>query len=79
MITSRPSAAAPVLIDKTGTLTLGRPHITDMITVDGRTDDALLAQAATAERYSEHLLARAVRDAAARRDSSWVKPMTLKS
>jgi hypothetical protein len=37
---------APVLIDKTGTLTLGRPHITDMITVDGHTDNALLALAA---------------------------------
>jgi P-type Cu+ transporter len=65
---------APVLIDKTGTLTLGRPHITDMITVDGHTDNALLALAATAERYSEHPLARAVRDAAARRDIKLGEP-----
>jgi P-type Cu+ transporter len=56
-----------LLIDKTGTLTLGRPQITDVLTLDGHTENELLALAATAERYSEHPLAQAVRDAAARR------------
>ncbi|MBI4277210.1 MAG: cation-translocating P-type ATPase [Armatimonadetes bacterium] len=53
-----------LLIDKTGTLTLGRPQITDVLPLDGTTEDAVLALAASAERYSEHPLAEAVRTAA---------------
>ncbi len=56
-----------LLIDKTGTLTLGRPELTDLIALDGRTPEALLSLAASAERYSEHPLAGAVRAAAAAR------------
>jgi Cd2+/Zn2+-exporting ATPase/Cu+-exporting ATPase len=63
-----------LLIDKTGTLTLGRPHITDVVAVDDHTDTDLLALAATAERYSEHPLAQAVRDAAARRGITLGEP-----
>jgi Cu+-exporting ATPase len=55
-----------LLIDKTGTLTLGRPEITDTIALDGHSDAELLRLAATAERYSEHPLAQTVRGAAAR-------------
>ena len=55
-----------VLIDKTGTLTLGKPSITDVAVLDDRFDhESLLQLAATAERYSEHPLAQAVREAAA--------------
>jgi Cd2+/Zn2+-exporting ATPase/Cu+-exporting ATPase len=57
-----------LLIDKTGTLTLGRPYITDVIATDGCTDSELLGLAAAAERYSEHPLAQAVRDAATARN-----------
>lgn len=53
-----------VLLDKTGTLTLGRPEITDVVTLDGLGEREILALAATAERYSEHPLAEAVRHAA---------------
>jgi Cd2+/Zn2+-exporting ATPase/Cu+-exporting ATPase len=53
-----------LLIDKTGTLTLGRPQITDVVPLDGLAAPELLALAATAERYSEHPLAAAVRAAA---------------
>ncbi|HEX5596538.1 MAG TPA: HAD-IC family P-type ATPase, partial [Micromonosporaceae bacterium] len=53
-----------LLIDKTGTLTLGRPRLTDIVPLDGRTETELLALAASAERYSEHPLAEAVRSAA---------------
>lgn len=56
-----------LLIDKTGTLTLGRPQITDVIALNGHSDSALLAVAAAAERYSEHPLAEAVRTAAVAR------------
>jgi len=50
-----------LLIDKTGTLTLGRPHITEVIPFNGMSAQAALGLAASAERYSEHPLADAVR------------------
>lgn len=53
-----------LLIDKTGTLTLGRPQITDVIPLDGLCATEVLTLAASAERDSEHPLAEAVRAAA---------------
>jgi Cu+-exporting ATPase len=53
-----------LLIDKTGTITTGRPQITDVIAVDGHEPEEILTLAASAERYSEHPLAEAVRQAA---------------
>lgn len=53
-----------VLVDKTGTLTLGRPQITDVVSLNGMAPSAVLTLAASAERYSEHPLAEAVRAAA---------------
>jgi P-type Cu+ transporter len=54
-----------LLIDKTGTLTHGRPRITDVVSFDGVTEDEVLGLAAALEHYSEHPLAMAVQDAAA--------------
>lgn len=53
-----------VLVDKTGTLTFGQPHITDVIPLADISSAEVLALAASAERYSEHPLAEAVRAAA---------------
>ncbi|MFN3373894.1 MAG: heavy metal translocating P-type ATPase, partial [Chloroflexus sp.] len=53
-----------VLIDKTGTLTLGRPRITDVIALNSVPAPEALQLAATAERYSEHPLATAVQELA---------------
>jgi len=50
-----------LLVDKTGTLTLGQPRITDVVPLDGLGENELLGLAAAAERYSEHPLAGAVR------------------
>lgn len=50
-----------LLIDKTGTVTLGRPQITDIVPLDEQTPDDLLRLSASCERYSEHPLAEAVR------------------
>ncbi|WP_338045092.1 cation-translocating P-type ATPase [Oryzomonas rubra] len=58
------SRADVLLLDKTGTLTLGSPQITDVLPLEGFTVDEVLAFAASAERYSEHPLAEAVREAA---------------
>jgi Cd2+/Zn2+-exporting ATPase/Cu+-exporting ATPase len=53
-----------LLVDKTGTLTLGQPQITDVISLNGLSRSELLSIAASAERYSEHPLAEAVRSLA---------------
>jgi Cu+-exporting ATPase len=50
--------------DKTGTLTAGKPRVTDVIPASGYESDALLRLAASIESPSEHPLARAVVDAA---------------
>ena len=50
-----------LLIDKTGTLTTGQPRLTEVVPLDGHDPDEILALAASAERYSEHPLAEAVR------------------
>ncbi len=55
-----------VLLDKTGTLTLGQPHITDIVALNGLAETEALSLAASAERYSEHPLAEAVVRRAAR-------------
>ena len=63
-----------VLIDKTGTLTLGKPQITDIIPLNGLPDGDVLRLAASAERYSEHPLAEAVRTAAQRQHMTLIEP-----
>ena len=50
-----------VVIDKTGTLTEGRPQVTAMQTAPGIADQVLLGIAQGLERNSEHPLAQAVR------------------
>lgn len=62
------AAARVVLIDKTGTVTLGKPKITSIMPLNGTDEDRLLTLAASAERYSEHPLAQALRVAAAKRN-----------
>ncbi|MDJ0607490.1 MAG: copper-translocating P-type ATPase [Kiloniellales bacterium] len=56
-----------LVVDKTGTLTEGRPRLTRTVTLGGRSEEAVLAIAASLEQGSEHPLAeaflRAARDA----------------
>jgi Cu+-exporting ATPase len=49
-----------LVVDKTGTLTLGKPVLTGLVSLGGRTRERLLAVAAALERPSEHPLARAI-------------------
>jgi Cu+-exporting ATPase len=53
-----------LVVDKTGTLTEGRPSVTHVATSAGLDEDELLRLAAAVERASEHPLARAVVTAA---------------
>ncbi|PID00008.1 heavy metal translocating P-type ATPase [Sporosarcina sp. P29] len=53
-----------VAFDKTGTLTEGRPEVTDVVTVSTLTEDQVLQQAASIEKYSQHPLASSIMRAA---------------
>jgi Cu+-exporting ATPase len=53
-----------VVLDKTGTLTEGRPQVVEVVSLGELTNEQLLVLAATAESPSEHPLSRAVVDAA---------------
>lgn len=49
-----------IVFDKTGTITKGKPEVTDIVPLDGITEEQLLSLAASAESGSEHPLGRAV-------------------
>lgn len=49
-----------LVVDKTGTLTMGRPKVLEVSGGDGTSNDEVLRLAAIAEKYSEHPLAKAV-------------------
>jgi Cu+-exporting ATPase len=56
-----------IVLDKTGTITRGKPRVTGVDPAPGRTESELLRLAASAERYSEHPLGKAIVEAAAER------------
>ncbi len=49
-----------IVFDKTGTITEGKPEVTDIITVSGMTREHLLQIAASGEKGSEHPLGQAI-------------------
>ena len=59
-----------VVLDKTGTITEGRPRVTDIRTADGLSETELLTIAASVEKPSEHPLSTAIVEEAARRNLS---------
>lgn len=63
----RMQAVDTVVVDKTGTLTAGRPTVTRIIAEAGFEQDEVLAWAASVEEASEHPLGRAVVQAAKQR------------
>ena len=63
-VLQRAKSLDAIILDKTGTLTEGRPQITDIVPANGLSRDELLRLVAAAESGSEHPLSRAVVDAA---------------
>jgi Cu+-exporting ATPase len=59
-----------IVIDKTGTLTEGKPKLVSIIAAEGLEEDELLRLAASVERGSEHPLATAILNAAKERSIS---------
>jgi Cd2+/Zn2+-exporting ATPase/Cu+-exporting ATPase len=68
-----------LLVDKTGTLTLGQPQVTDVIPLNGLSRSEILSIAASAERYSEHPLAEAVRTLADNENISLTEPQDFEA
>lgn len=75
----RAAAIDAVAIDKTGTLTLGKPEVTDVIPADDTDEPTLLAVAAAAEARSEHPLAHAVVQAARQRNIAFSPADSMES
>ena len=65
-----PAKVKAIATDKTGTLTEGRPKVTDLLALGDRTEEELLWLAAALEARSEHPLARAILEKAAERGIS---------
>lgn len=68
-----------LLLDKTGTLTLGQPQLTDIVPLNGLASADILALTASVERYSEHPLAEAVRRAASEQGLALTEPESFEA
>ncbi|MCL2373911.1 MAG: heavy metal translocating P-type ATPase [Treponema sp.] len=68
-----------VVLDKTGTVTEGKPYVTDIICKGGYSADELLLLAASAEKKSEHPLGSAIVNEAASRNIGFIEPARFNS
>ncbi len=68
-----------LVVDKTGTLTEGKPRVVEIVPVDGMAEPELLALAASLERSSEHPLAAAIVTAARDNGASISEPQEFTS
>ncbi|MCM3511793.1 heavy metal translocating P-type ATPase [Carnobacterium inhibens] len=66
-----------IIFDKTGTITEGKPEVTDILAVNGMSEEELLILAASAERGSEHPLGEAIVHGAEKKDLSLFKTQTF--
>lgn len=57
-----------IVLDKTGTITEGKPNVTDVMAFEGFDEDTVLKHAASLERKSEHPLGQAIVEYAGKRN-----------
>jgi len=62
-----------IIFDKTGTITEGKPKVTDIVTTNGLSETDLLILAASAEKGSEHPLGEAIVNGAKERSLALIK------
>ncbi|WP_306061494.1 heavy metal translocating P-type ATPase [Natronococcus wangiae] len=67
-----------IVLDKTGTITVGEPAVSDVVALNG-TESEMLATAASAEAFSEHPLADAILDHADGRGIDYADPEAFDS
>ncbi|MBA7664778.1 putative copper-exporting P-type ATPase V [subsurface metagenome] len=68
-----------MVFDKTGTITKGKPAVTDVVAVAGFDDKAVLYAAASAERGSEHPLGRAIVERAEADGMALAEPLAFRA
>ena len=68
-----------VVLDKTGTITRGRPIVADVIPLNGTSADDLLRDAAAAEMFSEHPIAQAIVAHARQRNIAIPEPQSFRN
>ncbi len=68
-----------VVLDKTGTLTEGKPKLTDIAVYGSMKEDKLLQMAASAEKGSEHPVAKAIVEGATQRGLALDEPQSFKA
>jgi Cu+-exporting ATPase len=68
-----------LIVDKTGTLTMGKPKLTDTVVLADRTEADLLSLAAALERGSEHPLAEAIVEGAEARGAPRREPQDFEA
>lgn len=68
-----------LVVDKTGTLTQGRPAVTEVVTLPGYQEGQLVSSAASLETASEHPLSRAVIDFAKEKNLNVESPENVQS
>lgn len=62
------SRLTAIVLDKTGTLTEGKPQVTDVISFNGFTEDDVMKYQASIETVSNHPVAKAINDEAKKRN-----------
>jgi Cu+-exporting ATPase len=68
-----------IVLDKTGTITKGKPEVTDVFVIENTSSDEVLRYAASVEDNSEHPLARAIVDAAFDKELKLIKTSSFGS
>ena len=68
-----------IVLDKTGTITKGKPEVTDIFVIKNTSSDEVLRYAASVEDNSEHPLARAIVDAAFDKKLELIKTTSFNS
>ncbi len=68
-----------IVLDKTGTITRGEPSVTDIVALDGQTEEEVLRLAASVERNSEHPLGEAILSGARDRELTLGEPTNFEA
>ncbi|MFH0969185.1 MAG: heavy metal translocating P-type ATPase [Patescibacteria group bacterium] len=68
-----------IVFDKTGTITKGKPEVTDIVSLSGSDEDDILALSAGLEKQSEHPLAEAIYNYATEEDISFSEATDFKA